>query len=331
MLDLHGLRVDEEESTLLKHPLVGGIILFSRNYQSPEQLKLLIADIRRAKPEIIIAVDHEGGRVQRFREGFTKLPPMMSLEKAYADNKSEALILAKKIGWIIAVELISYDIDLSFAPVLDVEHGISEIIGDRAFGHDPEAVTELAEAFIDGFHSAGMSATGKHFPGHGGVAADSHIATPVDDRELDEILANDLMPFVSLSTKLDAIMPAHVIYEKVDQNPAGFSSFWLQDILRKQLKFEGVIFSDDLTMEGACSVGGYPERAEAALAAGCDMVLVCNNRKGALEVLDYLDTKSCETSPRLIKLKHGGLSGLNFQENPKWSAATKAISTLCTP
>ena len=328
MLDLHGLHVDDEELTILKHPLVGGVILFSRNYESCEQLHELIAEIRDAKAEILIAVDHEGGRVQRFRDGFTKIPPMRCLEQVYADSAQHALSLAEQIGWLIAVELIAFDIDLSFAPVLDIDHGISEVIGDRAFSKKADVVTALAEAFIQGFHSAGMPATGKHFPGHGGVAADSHVAIPVDLRSFDEINAQDLPPFVTLSQQLDAVMPAHVIYEKVDALPAGFSPFWVQDILRKQLKFDGVVFSDDLTMEGACIAGGYPERAAAALDAGCDMVLVCNNRDGAKEVLNYLEDTGCLISHRLAKLRHKGLPNKELHSDPKWKETVAAISAL---
>ncbi len=328
MLDLHALRVDQEESALLKHPLVGGVILFTRNYQSPEQLRLLVADIRRVKPEILIAVDHEGGRVQRFREGFTRIPPMLCLEKCYADNQQQALNLARQIGWLIAEELIAFDIDLSFAPVLDIDQGVSEVIGDRSFAHDADAVIDLAGAFIEGFHSAGMSATGKHYPGHGGVSADSHVAIPVDQRDFEAIKAMDLKPFMVLSRQLDAIMPAHVIYEKIDPHPAGFSSFWIEELLRDRLKFKGVVFSDDLTMEGACIAGSYPERAEAALAAGCDMVLVCNNRDGALEVLDYLDKKGCHVSSRLKNLKHRGTPNRNLRADPEWREAVAAIGAL---
>jgi beta-N-acetylhexosaminidase len=290
MLDLQGLRLTPEEKKILKHPKVGGVILFTRNYESPEQLRNLITEIREAShTRLLIAVDHEGGRVQRFRKGFTELPPLSSFGEIYETNPEEAILLTEKSGEQMAKELRAFDIDFSFAPVLDLHKNISEVIGDRSFHRDPIVVTVLAKAYITGMHRAGMIAVGKHFPGHGSVAADSHIALPIDTRTLEEIEKEDLIPFQNLIHHgLDAVMPAHVIYSSVDKNPAGFSAFWLKKILREQLNFKGIIFSDDLSMQGAAVVKDLKERASLALDAGCDMILVCNDPLGVSQVLAYL-------------------------------------------
>jgi beta-N-acetylhexosaminidase len=291
MLDLEGVEITPQESEILSHPLVGGVILFTRNFASVEQLEVLVQSLHEIRsPRLLIAVDHEGGRVQRFRDGFTALPAAAHFGQAYDQDPRLGRHLAEVAGWLMAVELRAVGIDFSFAPVLDVDHGVSKVIGDRAFHHAPGIVTELARAYIKGMHSAGMAATGKHFPGHGGVEADSHTEIPVDEREYNDIYAHDILPFKRLAHHgLAAVMPAHVIYPKVDKLPAGFSPYWLKEILRKRLGFQGVIFSDDLDMQGASVVGeSYTDRAKAALDAGCDMVLVCNNREGALEVLDGL-------------------------------------------
>ena len=236
------------------------------------------------------AVDHEGGRVQRFRDGFTSLPAAAHFGQVYEQDPNQARHLAEIAGWLMAVELRAVGIDFSFAPVLDVDHGVSEVIGDRAFHSDPAVVTELARAYIKGMHEAGMAATGKHFPGHGCVAADSHTDIPVDEREYNDIYAHDILPFKRLVHQgLAAIMPAHVIYESLDPLPACFSSFWLKTILRERLGFDGLIVSDDLTMAGAAAMGSYVERAQAALEAGCDVLSVCNNREGLLSILDVVE------------------------------------------
>lgn len=296
MLDLEGYELTSDERELIVHPLVGGIILFARNYRDPSQLEYLTRSIRELRPEILIAVDHEGGRVQRFRDGFTRIPPMARLGELFMKDPESALELAWDTGWLMASELLAYGLDFTFAPVLDLDYGNSEVIGDRAFSGRPEIVTRLADALIEGLHEAGMPAIGKHFPGHGYVAADSHVDLPVDVRPFSEIDESCLKPFTALCPLLDGVMPAHVIYEKVAPEPAGFSPYWLKDILRRQLGFKGVIFSDDLGMAGAAATGDYSARAHAALGAGCDMVLVCNDRDGALQVIDAL--KDFDFSPR---------------------------------
>lgn len=291
MLDLDSTEVSPEEREILKNPLVGGVILFSRNFSSVEQLIQLVKEIHQVRsPRLLVAVDHEGGRVQRFRDGFTSLPAVGHFGEVYNLNRKRAHMLAETAGWVMAAELRAVGIDFSFAPVLDVDYGVSEVIGDRAFHQDTHIITELAHAYTQGMHDAGMAATGKHFPGHGAVKADSHVDIPVDDREYNEIYARDILPFKRMIKHgLAAVMPAHVIYPKVDKLPAGFSEIWLKDILRQRLGFQGVIFSDDLDMKGASVIGEkYIDRAEKALSAGCDMVLVCNNREGALNVLDNL-------------------------------------------
>jgi beta-N-acetylhexosaminidase len=284
MLDLAGTELSPAEKDKLLSPAAGGLIFFARNYESPEQLAQLVADIRAVRPELLIAVDHEGGRVQRFREGFTRLPPAACYETA-ADPAG----LAEAAGWVMAAELRALDIDFSFAPVLDVECGISQVIGDRAFSTDPDTAAALALAFTRGMRRAGMAAVGKHFPGHGGVEGDSHHMLPVDRRSLAEIEARDLRPFRALTEAgIEAIMPAHVIYEQVDARPAGFSPFWIKEVLRGRLGFDGAVFSDDLSMAGAAYAGSHVDRARLALEAGVDMVLACNQPEAAERVLEAL-------------------------------------------
>ncbi|MDO9140619.1 MAG: beta-N-acetylhexosaminidase [Methylobacter sp.] len=282
MLDVAGLTLAPDEKEKLNHPNTGAVILFSRNYQNPEQVTELISSIRAARNgDLLIAVDQEGGRVQRFLQGFTRLPPASS----YAQTPD----LAEPAGWLMAAELLAVGVDFSFAPVLDIDCGVSEIIGNRSFSTDPALATRLSSSFRKGMNEAGMAATGKHFPGHGAVALDSHLTLPIDERDLDEIRAKDLLPFKQLIAEgLEGIMPAHVVYPNIDPNPAGFSPFWIQEILRKELNFNGTVFSDDLSMEGAASVGNFPERARLAQHAGCDMILVCNNPAAAEQVLEAL-------------------------------------------
>lgn len=285
IIDIAGTVLTDEDRQLLKHPQVGGIIYFSRNFESPEQIAALSQDIRNCREDILIAVDQEGGRVQRFKEGFTRLPAMQRFLPLFRKNADAALSLVENCGWLMAVELLAVGVDFSFAPVLDVDDEFCKVIADRAFSNNPEEVSLLAAAFMKGMHDAGMATTGKHFPGHGSVSGDSHEVLPIDHRSLAEIEANDLIPFKALVSQLDAIMPAHIIFSQVDECSVGFSSYWLQTQLRQTLGFNGVIFSDDLTMEGAAIAGNYGDRAIAALTAGCDMVLVCNNREGALAAL----------------------------------------------
>ncbi|MFN0318125.1 MAG: beta-N-acetylhexosaminidase [Burkholderiales bacterium] len=305
MLDVLGTELVPEDARRLAHPSVGGVILFGRNYLNPAQLKKLTDDIRALRnPRLLIAVDHEGGRVQRFRSGFCAIPPMGRLGQLWESDPNHARRCAFQVGSVIALELAAHGVDFSFTPVLDLDYGRSGVIGDRAFHSDPVVVGELAGALIDGLHANGVIAVGKHFPGHGFCAADSHLAVPSDERDLSQIEAADLVPFAKLASgELDAIMPAHVIYSRVDSNTAGFSRRWLQEILRGQYGFKGVIFSDDLSMEGASVAGGVVERAHAALLAGCDMALLCNQPAAA-------DTL---------------LAGLAVLPPPAWSARIEAL------
>lgn len=301
MCDLEGLSLSSSEKDLLLHPMVGGIIIFARNYASPQQVRELTQALREIRPELLIAVDQEGGRVQRLREGFTRLPPMQLLGKQYRQSGKQGLELAEYCGWVMASEVRACGIDLSFAPVLDVDCDYSSIIGNRSFSDQAEEVIAVASAFIDGLHAAGMGAVGKHFPGHGAVVADSHLETPFDNRSYKEIEARDLLPFQKLIHKLDGIMPAHLVYSAVCDKPAVFSEFWLKDILRKTLDFKGVIFSDDLCMEGAAMMGDYSQRARIALQAGCDMVLVCNNRAASLEIIDTLEREKYSLDNQVLQ------------------------------
>ena len=287
MLDVAGTVLTAEDAARLRHPLVGGVILFSRNYESPRQLTELTASIHALRsPTLLIAVDHEGGRVQRFREGFTRIPAMRELGKIWDEHPKRAKHLAQQAGYVLAAELRACGVDFSFTPVLDVDFGSSSVIGDRAFHSDPQAIAELAHSLLLGLKQAGMHSVGKHFPGHGFVRADSHLEIPVDERSYTDIELCDLVPFRQMvNYGLTAVMPAHVIYPKVDKHPAGFSAIWLKKILRGELGFEGCIFSDDLSMEGATVAGGIVQRAGAALNAGCDMVLVCNKPDSADELL----------------------------------------------
>ena len=303
MLDVAGTELNAEDRERLRHPRVGGVILFARNYHSPAQVAALAAEIRALRsPPLLIAVDHEGGRVQRFREGFTALPPMRAFGTVWDRDPGSARALARAAGTVLATELRAVGVDLSFTPVLDLDYGHSQVIGDRAFHRDPRAVSELAQALTRGLAEAGMGGVGKHFPGHGFVAADSHVDVPVDERAFAAIEADDLVPFKALiEAGLAGVMPAHVVYAGVDPDinpginpggevpgPAGFSAFWLQEVLRGRLGFDGVIFSDDLSMAGALVAGDVVARGVAALAAGCDMVLVCNDCRAADALLDGL-------------------------------------------
>jgi beta-N-acetylhexosaminidase len=295
VLDVAGLSLKADDARRLEHPLTGGLILFARNWHSREQLTQLTAEIKAVRPDALICVDHEGGRVQRFRsDGFTHIPPMRALGELWMQDALGATDAATAAGFVLGAELRACGVDLSFTPVLDLDHGASSVIGDRAFHRDARVATMLAKSLMHGLLLAGMHNCGKHFPGHGFVKADSHVEVPVDKRSLKAILADDAKPYEWLSTTLSSVMPAHVIYPKVDAQPAGFSPRWLKEILRQQLGFNGAIFSDDLSMEGARRIDGtvvtYAEAASVALGAGCDMVLLCNQSlDGGAAVDDLLE------------------------------------------
>lgn len=307
MLDVVGTELTADDVRRLQHPLVGGVILFKRNFINNSQLKALTASIHEVRtPPLLIAVDHEGGRVQRFRDGFTKIPAMREFGKIWDSHPKKAKQLATEAGWILAAELRAHGIDFSFTPVLDMDYGDSLVIGDRAFHLKPQAINDLAFALMQGLKKGGMAAVGKHFPGHGFVVADSHVSMPVDDREFDQIAQHDMQPFkMMIDDGIQAIMPAHVIYPIVDDKPAGFSARWLQKILRERLGFNGVIFSDDLSMEAATAGGDVTTRALAALNAGCDMVLLCNQPAMQDELLANLTWSiSAQSIARLARM-HG--------------------------
>lgn len=291
IVDVAGHELAADEREMLQHPLVGGVILFARNFADRAQVQALCTALREARPGLPISVDHEGGRVQRFREGFTAIPPMRELGRLWEQDPLAATREAIRLGGVIGRELREVGVDLSFTPVLDLDFGQSAVIGDRAFHADARVVSLLAQSLSHGLLLSGMGNCGKHFPGHGYAAADSHVALPVDERPLAQILREDAMPYRALGDSLLAVMPAHVVYPAVDTLPAGFSRKWLQGILRRRLGFEGLIFSDDLTMEGASVAGDIVARADAALGAGCDQVLVCNRPDLAARLLDGLRWK----------------------------------------
>ncbi len=332
MLDLEGPELSSVEAELLRHPNVGGVVLFARNFTGPEQLRTLTAAIHRLRePRLLVAVDQEGGRVQRFKDPLTRLPAAAHFGRRFERNAREACQLTETCGWLMALELRSLDVDLSFAPVLDVDHGRSAVIGDRAFHRDPEVVAELGRAFMRGMHRAGMAAVGKHYPGHGGVREDSHLTLPVDPRPLAELRIHDLMAFERMiHFGLGAMMGAHVRYPEVDGRAAGFSRVWLTEVLRGELGFRGAVFSDDLSMAGAAVVGELRGRAEAALGAGCDVVLVCNDAKGATRLVETLEWSADPVSrARLVRL-HGrrAISWEALQNDSAYRAAAGAISAL---
>ncbi|CBW74325.1 Anhydromuramoyl-peptide exo-beta-N-acetylglucosaminidase (EC 3.2.1.-) [Mycetohabitans rhizoxinica HKI 454] len=315
MFDVAGTSLSRDDVRRIADPLTGGVILFARNYASRAQLLELTGAIRDVRDDVIIAVDQEGGRVQRFREdGFTSLPPMRVLGALWNDDALAAIRVATAIGYVMASELRASGLDLSFAPVLDLDYGHAKAIGDRAFHADPRVVALLAKSVAHGLALAGMAACGKHFPGHGYVEADSHVEAPVDTRALDEILGCDAQPYQWLGLSLAAVMPAHVVYPAVDARPAGFSGVWLQQILRGRLGFNGVIFSDDLSMEAARQAGTTAEAAHAALDAGCDMVLVCNRPEDADDVLQRLRARVIDTASRRRIKRLAPRGGA-----PKWS------------
>jgi len=329
MMGLAGPVLQPEEREMLRHPLLGGVILFTRNYVDPEQLAALVASIHAVRePRLLVAVDHEGGRVQRFRSGFTPLPPVGELGKLYEQDRRRAHHLAEATGWLMASELLAVGIDFSFAPVLDLDFGVSTVIGDRAFHRQADIVTDLAHAYMIGMRSAGMAATGKHFPGHGAVREDSHIALPIDGRSYEDIFTEDLVPYERMiHFGLAGVMPAHVIYSAVDARPAGFSPFWIRDVLRSRLGFQGVVFSDDLDMAAAAVAGDYAERARAALEAGCDMVLACNHPEGVARILEALGVWDDPASHMRLARMHGRHSTPRARliADPAWSRAVAEV------
>jgi beta-N-acetylhexosaminidase len=323
MMDIAGLELNDADRERLCHPLVGGVILFSRNYQCPEQLHRLTTEIRQLRtPPLLMGIDHEGGRVQRCRDGFTRLPAMRRLGELWASNPGSAVQSAKAVGYVLAAELRARGVDMSFTPVLDIDWGRSGVIGDRSFHADPRVVTQLAGALIEGLREAGMPACGKHFPGHGWAEADSHVAIPVDNRSLQD-LAADLEPYRRL--KLDAVMPAHVIYPQVDFRPAGFSPVWIQK-LRDEFAFKGLVFSDDLSMEGASVAGDIVERAHAAWSAGCDMLLVCNSPQAVGDLLDRWHPAHDAVRARRIEALLPSEAAPALKENLRYQNALAAVS-----
>ena len=326
MLDLAGTELTAEEQQILQSPQVGGVILFARNIQSREQVTALNAQIRQASANLLIAVDQEGGRVQRLRDGFIPLPPMQLLADSVVQNPEVGVQLVRDTGWLMASEVLACGFDISFAPILDVDRDTSSIIGDRAFSDQPEMVITLAQAFIEGMDEAGMAATGKHFPGHGGIVADSHLEAPVDHRSWQQLLDHDLKPFVALSKQLAGVMPAHITFPAVDPDSVGFSGFWLQQVLRQQLSFDGVIFSDDLSMKGADVAGGYIDKAQLALNAGCDMILVCNCPEGAREVLQMMEHRSLAGSDRIASM--GATKSVDWDKLCADSRRTRVVQQL---
>lgn len=332
MVDLAGTALSDAERELLAHPLVGGVILFARNYSAPEQVADLVQEIHDLrKTHLLVAVDHEGGRVQRFREGFTRLPPVACLGDCYRHDRGRALQLAREHGWLMASELRAVGIDFSFAPVLDLGRHAGGVIGDRAFGRSPDTVAELASAYMHGMQDAGMAAVAKHFPGHGGVGEDSHLTLPEDRRPYADIAASDLVPFERLvAAGVPGIMSAHILYSQVGPLPATYSSFWLREVLRQRLGFQGVVFSDDLSMAGAGEIGGYGTRARTALEAGCDMLLVCNAPAAVAEVLAALEGHVDPVAQlRRVRL-HGKhpVDPQRLRRSTRWRDAVRLLTEL---
>ncbi|NPA71602.1 MAG: beta-N-acetylhexosaminidase [Gammaproteobacteria bacterium] len=332
MVDVAGVTLQPKEIERLMNPLVAGVILFRRNFESVEQIQALTKAIHELRhPRLLIGVDHEGGRVQRFREGFTHIPPMRVLGRLYEQDKQKSYEVAEKMGWLLAAELLAVGVDFSFAPVVDLDYGGSKVIGDRAFHANPIAVGNLSFHLMNGMRKAGMASVAKHFPGHGYIEADTHLEVAVDNRSFSDIQQHDMQPFLRLiENGLDAVMPAHVIYPNMDSLPAGFSEFWLQTVLRKQCHFEGAIISDDMSMKAAVEYGGAHERVLKALQAGCDLVLVCNDPFAADEVLANINWHGDALShARLIRLHaHGKFSPQKLKFNPLWQAAVSIAEEL---
>ena len=299
MLDINGTFLSDEDKLLIENKHVGGLILFSRNFQSFHQIKDLITEIKNIKDNIIIAVDQEGGRVQRFNKEFSKIPSMQKISN-YAKANNDDLFL-KEVGWLISSELIASGVDINFAPVLDIDDSTSSIIGDRAFANNVSEVIKMSSNFIDGMHEAGMSSTGKHFPGHGGIYADSHIELVKDLRLMNDLEDKDIKVYKNLAKKLDAVMCAHVLFPNINKDLPSYSSFWLKDILKENIKFDGLIFSDDLSMLGAGDES-FTDKAINSIEAGCDMILVCNNRNEAIKVINAFDENNVSLSGKIFNM-----------------------------
>jgi beta-N-acetylhexosaminidase len=334
MIDLAGPRIEADELELLRHPLVGGVILFTRNFTDPSELTSLVEAIHAARsPALIVAVDHEGGRVQRFKHSFSRLPPARRIGHEFDADPRAGLALARRMGWLMAAELRAHGIDLSFAPCVDIDYGLSEVIGDRAYHSRPDAVAQLAVAYMHGMRDAGMAATAKHFPGHGAVRADSHLLMPVDRRGLAD-LEGDLTPYRRLiDNGLPAVMVAHVQFPAVDAWPASVSSRFIRGVLREELHFQGAVFSDDLSMGGAAGAGDIVERTRRALDAGCDMLPICNDRAAVVTVLERLSLEP-EPASQLRIIRMRGRERLPWDElvkSAEWKAAQAALATCAAP
>jgi beta-N-acetylhexosaminidase len=331
MIDIAGTELTPEDIEVLSHPLVGSVILFSRNYRDPAQVSALTAAIRAVRtPHLLVAVDHEGGRVQRFREGFTRLPAARLLGRRYDEDHREGLSLSQSVGWLMASELRAVGVDFSFAPCVDLDYGVSEIIGDRAFHAEPDAVAALAVAYMAGMREAGMAAVAKHFPGHGAVVADSHLALPVDRRKFVDLEA-DIRPYRPLiANNLAGVMGAHIVYPAVDPNPASLSQPWIGGVLRGELNFHGCVFADDLTMAGAAAIGGIVERVELAFAAGCDVLPICNDRQAVKSVLDHFgpDAASPASQARVVRMRARGDAPNNLGADRQWQQTVMLIAGL---
>jgi beta-N-acetylhexosaminidase len=329
MLDVAGTTLTAADREVLAHPLVGSVILFTRNYTDPAQLSALVADIQSVRsPSLLVAVDHEGGRVQRFRPGFSALPPLRRIGQAFDADAATGLAMARALGWLMATEVLACGLDFSFAPCVDLDYGLSEIIGDRSFHSRAQSVAQLAIAYMHGMRDAGMAATAKHYPGHGAVVADSHHALPVDRRELID-MDEDLLPYRRLiANALPAVMVAHVLYPAVDDVPASFSRRWVGGVLRQELGFAGLVFADDLTMAGAAAAGDLMQRAHRALAAGCDVLPVCNDRPGVERLLDGLGV-SVDPASQLRLVRMRGRKQLRFENlsaSASWQSAREWLA-----
>ncbi len=329
IIDFAAPRLDASDLVLLSKPEVGGAILFARNFENRKQVAELVAEIRAVKPDALICVDQEGGRVQRFIQDFAKLPSLQKISRyieCYPNREHEVL---SSLAWLMVVEVLSTGVDLSFTPVLDLDESKSRVIGDRSFSPDPDQTIELAKTYLDTMHEAGMATTGKHFPGHGAVVGDSHHEQPVDDRSYAAIATSDMRPFVELADKLDALMPAHLVYPQVDSQPAGFSTRWIKEILRRDLAYSGVVFSDDLSMAGAASAGDGVDRARAAIQAGCDLLLVCNDRVMAEQVQQWMAEQAIPGSDAALRMRaRKTWTEPEITSHPNFALATKFIQEI---